>query len=90
MLARLMLGGRRSRYWGRFSVVTGAGVLMGIFGLRAQQWYHYPYKDDGLGAFVITAGSAICLVGFAILIIVALWAAANERRIRAHPNKDQI
>jgi hypothetical protein len=53
---------------------------MGLYGLNAERWYDSVYKDDGMGAMIITVGSFLVMIGFGVLLVVAAWSAARDMR----------
>ena len=83
-LARCCL--TRDKKWAAFALLVSLGVGMGVYGLNAERWYDSVYKDDGMGAMLITVGSFFALIGFGLLLVVAAWSASLDAR-RARQSK---
>ena len=78
MLARFCL--TREKNWAAFALLVPVGLAMGLYGLNAERWYDSVYKDDGMGAMIITVASFLVLVGFGVLVVVAAWTASRDAR----------
>ena len=83
-LARCCL--TRDKKWATFALLVSLGLLMGVYGLNAEQWFDSEYKDDGMGAMLLTVGSFFALIGFGVLLVIAGWSAAQDAR-RARTSK---
>ena len=75
-LARCCL--TREKRWLAFALIVSLGAAMGVYGLDAERWFDSQYKDDGMGAMLITVGSFFALIGFGVLLVVAAWSAARD------------